>query len=866
MILKFKYLLPLLLVAAAFGQSGQRSGQALLKGGENFAIIAPSASVYVCVYNSQLACSTQVATWSDPALTVPVSQPIIADVNGVYSYYLPSSQRVVEKVCSIQNQCSSYAVSIPYGASGSSGAVLAVFGRYGAVVAGTGDYSFSQISSTLLHSQLPTLLSGDIPNNISTAAQLTSALAACGSATCSLTIIGNIAIASNLSIPSNVSLTFSGGQLLPGSGATVTILGKITDTSSQIFGGVGSIAGLTLDRPEWFGTGATCVSGACPSIKTAISALGSNGGTVRLGYAFYRSGYEAGTNLTLPNITVQGVQEPAFNTATPTALVNGSIIQGTFGVAAGANNLTISGVGFDTGSAFVSSQYGGTSSDAFSIYVPGQTTGTTPISNVNISNAACLVSSASALFHCFLAENVVNSTFRDISGFYGVHGMIIKGVHDTADGLYFHGHNYDCLIVKSDDYAPTSNITVSNMHCNSVIAGDTGGVILQAETASLANVSLSNFAIQGANFGVSTIVSASGVSRISVANGTVDYGGLSSAPSSQMCIGDSGTGTYNYSSFTNIDCNNYQYATYFPTRMDASMISNLTSNNSAQGIWLNGSNTVISNVFEEADTGFNSSLVTSSVGGSSISVQNLTEYGAYGYLSIVSNGAHIAFGDLLDGTGLFLQQTVEVGSPYTVRGGTGATYDFTVQDATGVYNNWLVTDAGIGHLRGDMWANSYLVQGHIAIPATAGGYLGPATGYVQLAPAPSGAGCLYQNGASTYSWAACGGVTPLATPASAITISLPHGYGVCTGTCTVTLPAPTTAGDDFCLWNDVGVSTAITISGHTGVFFSQTDLSAYGTTGGTFTATAAAGNKVCMVARDTTHWIPLSYAGTWTAN
>ena len=247
-------------------------------------------------------------------------------------------------------------------------------------------------------------------------------------------------------------------------------------------------------------------------------------------------------------------------------------------------------------------------------------------------------------------------------------------------------------------------------------------------------------------------------------------------------------------------------------------------------------------------------------------MQNLTEYGAYGYLSIVSNGAHIAFGDLLDGTGLFLQQTVEVGSPYTVRGGTGATYDFTVQDATGVYNNWLVTDAGIGHLRGDMWTNSYLVQGHIAIPATAGGYLGPATGYVQLAPAPSGAGCLYQNGASTYSWAACGGVTPLATPASAITISLPHGYGVCTGTCTVTLPAPTTAGDDFCLWNDVGVSTAITISGHTGVFFSQTDLSAYGTTGGTFTATAAAGNKVCMVARDTTHWIPLSYAGTWTAN
>src|SRR5208337_2504376 len=98
--------------------------------------------------------------------------------------------------------------------------------------------------------------------------------------------------------------------------------------------------------------------------------------------------------------------------------------------------------------------------------------------------------------------------------------------------------------------------------------------------------------------------------------------------------------------------------------------------------------------------------------------------------------------------------------------------------------------------------------------------------------------------------------TPMATPGSAVTISLPHGYGVCTGACTVTLPAPTAAGDDFCLWNDVGVSTAITISGQTGVFFSKTDMSAYGNTGGTFTATAAAGNGVCMVARDTTHWIP----------
>jgi hypothetical protein len=108
--------------------------------------------------------------------------------------------------------------------------------------------------------------------------------------------------------------------------------------------------------------------------------------------------------------------------------------------------------------------------------------------------------------------------------------------------------------------------------------------------------------------------------------------------------------------------------------------------------------------------------------------------------------------------------------------------------------------------------------------------------------------------------------TPMATPGTSFTVSVPHGYGVCTGTCTVTVAAPTAAGDDFCVWNDVGVSSAITISGVSGVYFSNVAMTGYGAMSGTFTATAAAGNKVCMVARDTTHWHVLSTVGTWTAN
>jgi hypothetical protein len=47
----------------------------------------------------------------------------------------------------------------------SAGGVSSVFGRAGDVVAANNDYNFTQLAGGLAHSQLPTLLSGDIPNN-----------------------------------------------------------------------------------------------------------------------------------------------------------------------------------------------------------------------------------------------------------------------------------------------------------------------------------------------------------------------------------------------------------------------------------------------------------------------------------------------------------------------------------------------------------------------------------------------------------------------------------------------------------------------------------------------------------------------------
>lgn len=109
--------------------------------------------------------------------------------------------------------------------------------------------------------------------------------------------------------------------------------------------------------------------------------------------------------------------------------------------------------------------------------------------------------------------------------------------------------------------------------------------------------------------------------------------------------------------------------------------------------------------------------------------------------------------------------------------------------------------------------------------------------------------------------------TPVPTPGTTITLSAPRGYAVCTGTCTVTLPVPA-AGYEFCAENNVAVSTAITMAAlGSSARYGNTAQSAYGTAGtGTFTATAAAANKVCFIGVDATHYNVQAFVGTWTAN
>lgn len=105
------------------------------------------------------------------------------------------------------------------------------------------------------------------------------------------------------------------------------------------------------------------------------------------------------------------------------------------------------------------------------------------------------------------------------------------------------------------------------------------------------------------------------------------------------------------------------------------------------------------------------------------------------------------------------------------------------------------------------------------------------------------------------------------TAGTSVTLTAPRQYFVCTGTCTVTVPVPA-AGYEFCVMNDDNVATVITLAAiGSSARYENTARSAYGTAGtGTFVSGGAVGDKVCLLGRDATHYLTVSFNGTWTAN
>lgn len=104
--------------------------------------------------------------------------------------------------------------------------------------------------------------------------------------------------------------------------------------------------------------------------------------------------------------------------------------------------------------------------------------------------------------------------------------------------------------------------------------------------------------------------------------------------------------------------------------------------------------------------------------------------------------------------------------------------------------------------------------------------------------------------------------TPLPTPGTSVTLAAPREYYICTGACTITPPTPA-AGYEFCVRNDNNVATVITFAAVASVQYENTNFTSYKTANTSIVSGGAAGDKLCILGRDATHYLVASFNGTW---
>lgn len=264
------------------------------------------------------------------------------------------------------------------------------------------------------------------------------------------------------------------------------------------------------------------------TLKQLIDSLPPTGGVVEMGLGTWVSGYQPGTVISKPNVTIQGAAMPQFN-ADYTAMVGGTILLGPIGVSTGADYFTVRDLGVDAGQVYINARNGGVPTDALDIFNNGQVIGAPPVESPLIENVSCLGYSPNAQNHCMLVENVNNAYVHNVHIVLNCHGLVLKGTNSKVDGVYSRGHGMDSVIVKSDAYAPASNDTLSNITIGPLVSpGDTKGIVIIGVGAPVSNINVSNVKIQSP---LSWGINAQGASAGALARGltfsdiSIDYKG-----------------------------------------------------------------------------------------------------------------------------------------------------------------------------------------------------------------------------------------------------------------------------------------------------------------------------------------------------
>jgi hypothetical protein len=326
-----------------------------------------------------------------------------------------------------------------------------------------------------------------------------------------------------------------------------------------------------------------------------VQRLPSNGataGAVIFSAGTYPSGYSGSDRITTANLTLQGAAMPNYNSDL-TALAGGTIITGTLPV--GADYFTARDLGVDVGAKVA----GSTAIDGFVMANNGQVIGQAPFKNPVLENVAVLGVNVPGA-HTILIENVTGAYVHKIRCRYQTHCFAFKGdgVIDTIDAA---GGSVENIVIKSDNYAPSGNVTISHVTMGSITPGDSGGLMLQALDADLKHIVISDVVGTNIRYGLKVIAADPfSISDVSASGLAFDDSGFSSGPTYCLQEGGSSPGSQSINglNISYVTCKNFVQV----QNIDSQYVQNGTLTNvsgvniSYDAFWNNGS-WQMSNIF-----------------------------------------------------------------------------------------------------------------------------------------------------------------------------------------------------------------------------------------------------------------------------
>jgi hypothetical protein len=182
----------------------------------------------------------------------------------------------------------------------------------------------------------------------------------------------------------------------------------------------------------------------------------------------------------------------------------------------------------------------------------GQVIGQPPFKSPVLENVAVLGVNVPGA-HTVLIENVTGAYVHKIRCRYQTHCFAFKGdgVLDTIDAA---GGSVENIVIKSDSYAPSGNITISHVTMGSIKPDQSGGLMLQAMDADLKHVRVSDVLGTNIRYGLKVIAAAPfTISDVNASGLTFDDSGYSSG--STYCLEEGGS--ISGLNISNVTCKNF---------------------------------------------------------------------------------------------------------------------------------------------------------------------------------------------------------------------------------------------------------------------------------------------------------------------